>query len=213
MRHVRTRIDRKSTYMGLIDHRPGGGMLRGRVQLPVEMVISEDAFGRSAGVIDGRNAQVAQAAGRVVATGGQEIPIFDASNCSCKWIQQQLVRVESVAFFRFIWSFDAVAVQLARGNASQPNVPNIASAMARRIQMNRLAGRRIVSRVVELQVNTGRVSAEQNKINSVSLLMRTADGQWISHLNITFFKGRFQYFGFVLFESQFSHRTLVRASW
>jgi len=40
--------------------------------------------------------------------------------------------------------------------------------------------------LVELQVNTGRVTAEQNEIDSVSLLMCTSNREWISRLNFTF---------------------------
>jgi len=69
-------------------------------------------------------------------------------------------------------------------------MPDVTGPMARRIQINDLAGRRIVSISIELQANTGRMTAEQNEIDSVSLLMCTADGQWVSRLNVTVLKGR-----------------------
>ncbi len=52
-----------------------------------------------------------------------------------------------------------------------------------------LVGDRIVRILIELQANTGRVTAEQDEINSVSVLMCTPNGQRISCLNLTFIKG------------------------
>ena len=49
----RTGMDCESAYMRLIDHRIGGGMLRRRIRLPVEMVAGKDAFRRGARIIDG----------------------------------------------------------------------------------------------------------------------------------------------------------------
>ena len=40
--------------------------------------------------------------------------------------------------------------------------------------------------LIELQANTGRVTAEQNEIDSVSLLMCTPNWKWTSRLNIAF---------------------------
>jgi hypothetical protein len=61
--------------------------------------------------------------------------------------------------------------------------------MTCRTQINDLGWTRIASILIELQANTGRVTAEQNEINSVSVLMCTPNGQWISCLNLAFLKG------------------------
>jgi hypothetical protein len=47
--------------------------------------------------------------------------------------------------------------------------------MARPIQINNLGWRRIVGILIQLQANTGRVTTEQNEINSVSALMCTPE--------------------------------------
>src|SRR5580658_1510444 len=96
-----------------------------------------------------------------------------------------------MAFFRLIRSFDAITVELSHGNASHPNVPNVTGAMTQWIQDNDPGWGRIVGMLVELQANTGRVTAEQNEADSVSLLMWTPDRKWRSRLNVTFLKRRY----------------------
>jgi hypothetical protein len=91
--------------------------------------------------------------------------------------------VEAMAFFRLIGSFDAIAVELTRGNAPHPHVPHVTGPMTRWIQVNNLGGRSVASILIELQANTGRVTTEQNEINAVSGLMCTPDRQWIPRLN------------------------------
>ena len=44
--------------------------------------------------------------------------------------------VEAMAFFRLIGPFDAIAVELTRGNASHPNMPDVTGPMAHWIQVN-----------------------------------------------------------------------------
>src|SRR5579864_7486587 len=170
----------ESTYVRLIDHRIGGRMLGRSVRLPIEMVVGEDAFRRGGRVIDGGNAQINEGARRIIAPSGQEIPVSDAGDCSCIRIQKQLVWVETMALLRLVGSFDAIAIKLTRGNTSQPHMPDVTCAMACRIQINDLARRRIVSVPIELKTNPGRVTAEQNEIDSISVLMRTANRQWVS---------------------------------
>src|ERR1700685_3811907 len=93
-----------------------------------------------------------------------------------------------MAFFRLIRSFDAIAIELSHVNASHPDMPNVTGPMAYWIQINDPRRRRIVRMLVELQVNTGRVTAEQNEIDSLSLLMCTPNRKRITRLNVTFLR-------------------------
>ena len=185
MIHPRTGMDCETANMCLVDNRVGGGMLWRRIHLPVEMIVGKDAFRRGACIIGGRNTQVTQGARRIVAAGGQKIPFLDASDCSCIRIQKQFMRVEAMALFRLIGPFDAVAIELTRGDASHPHMPHVTGPMTRGIQINDLRRRRVASISIELQANTGRVTAEQNEINSVSVLMCTPNRERISPLNFT----------------------------
>ena len=86
--------------------------------------------------------------------------------------------VKPMAFFRLIGSSDAIAIELTRGNASHPNVPNVASSMTHWIQLNDPRRRRIIRLLVEFQANTGRVAAKQYEIDSISLLLSTPNRKW-----------------------------------
>jgi hypothetical protein len=92
--------------------------------------------------------------------------------------------VEAVAFVRSIGSFDAIAVELTWRNAADPNMPDVTGPMSHRIQINDPGRNRVLRILIELQANTGRVTAEQNEISSVSVLMCTPR-QWVSRLNFT----------------------------
>ena len=90
-----------------------------------------------------------------------------------------------MAFFRLIGSFDSVAVELTRGDASHPHMPHVTGPMTRGIQINDLRRRRVACISIELQANTRRVTTEQNEINSVSVLMCAPNRQRISRFNFT----------------------------
>src|SRR4051812_34637229 len=109
-----------------------------------------------------------------------------------------------MAFFRLIWSFDAITIELTRINASHPNMPNVTGPMAYWIQINDSRRRRIISMLVEFQANTSRVTAEQNEIDPVSLLMCTPNGKWIARLNITFLRRRYETIRQFLLRREFS---------
>ena len=56
MRHTRARMDCETANVCFVDDDVGGGMLWRRIHFPVEMVVGKDAFRRSTGIINGRNA-------------------------------------------------------------------------------------------------------------------------------------------------------------
>src|SRR6202142_4688741 len=93
-----------------------------------------------------------------------------------------------MAFFRLIGSFDAIAIELSRVNATHPDMPNVTCPMTNWIQFNDPRRRRIIRIFVKFQANACRVAAEQNEIDSVSLLMCTPNRKWITRLNITLFR-------------------------
>src|SRR5579863_3196548 len=93
-----------------------------------------------------------------------------------------------MAFFWLIRSFDSIAIELSAANTPHPNVPNVTGPMAYWIQINDPRRRRIIRILVEFQANPRRMTAEQNEIDSVTLLMCTPDGKWIARLNITFLR-------------------------
>ena len=94
------------------------------------------------------------------------------------------MRVEAVAFFRLIGSFDAIAVELARGDTSNPDMPDLTGPMSHGIQINDLARRSVAWILIELRADTGGVTAEHSEINPVSVLMCTPR-LWISRLHVT----------------------------
>ena len=98
------------------------------------------------------------------------------------------MRVEAMAFFRLIRSVDAITIELPRDNAAHPNAPNVASPITDWIEINDSARRRIVGIPVKLQANTGRVTADQNETDSVSLLMRTTNRKRRSRLDVAFIR-------------------------
>jgi hypothetical protein len=93
-----------------------------------------------------------------------------------------------MAFFRLIRPFDAIAIELSAVNTSHPNMPNVTGPMAYWIQVNDPRRRRIIRMFVKFQANTCRVTAKQNEIDSVSLLMSTPNREWIARLDITFLR-------------------------
>src|SRR5579864_3117906 len=92
--------------------------------------------------------------------------------------------VEAMAFFRLIRSFDAITVELTRGNTPHPQMPDVARPMTHRIEVNDSGRRRIVRILIELQTNRGCVTAKQNKIDSSSLLVGASNRERISGLNV-----------------------------
>src|SRR5579863_3228512 len=92
--------------------------------------------------------------------------------------------VEAMALLGSIRPLDAITVELTRGNASHPHMPDVACPMTHRVQVNDSARRGIVRLLIEIETNTGRVTAEQNKINSVALLVGASNWEGISRLNI-----------------------------
>src|SRR5579859_1299738 len=95
-----------------------------------------------------------------------------------------------MAFFWLIRSFDSIAIELSAANTPHPNMPNVTGPMTYWIQINDPRRRIIIRILVEFQANPCCVTAEQNEIDSVTLLMRTPDGKWIARLDITFLRRR-----------------------
>jgi 3-deoxy-D-arabino-heptulosonate 7-phosphate (DAHP) synthase len=95
-------------------------------------------------------------------------------------------------FFRLIRPIDAITIELSHGNASHPHVPNVTGPMADWIQINDPSGGTVIGVLIELKVHPGRVAAEQNEIDSVSLLMGTSNRKWISRLNFTSVRRSYQ---------------------
>src|SRR5438105_5169965 len=84
--------------------------------------------------------------------------------------------IEAMTQFRLIGSLNAVTVELTRRNTSHPNMPDVAGPMTRRIQINAPCRMRVVGILIEFQVNSRCVAAEQDKIDSVSGLARPPMG-------------------------------------
>src|SRR5579871_4688373 len=112
--------------------------------------------------------------------------------------------------FRLIGSLDAIAVELTRRNTSHPNMPDVTSPMTRGIQINAPGRMRVTRILIEFQVNTRRVAAEQDKINSVSGLMRASNRQRVSRQNLTLQERPLQRVRSILFDGHFTHRTPIR---
>jgi len=108
--------------------------------------------------------------------------------------------------FRLIGALDAIAIELTRRNTSHPNMPDVTGPMTHRIQINAPGRTRVVRILIEFQVNTGRVAAEQDKLDSVTGLVRAPDGQRISRQNLTLHESQLESVRFILFSGRFTHR-------
>src|SRR5215475_6429664 len=115
------------------------------------------------------------------------------------------MRVEALALFRSIGSFDAIAVELTGGNASYPNMPDVTGPVTHRIEINDPGGGRVIRVLIELKAHPGGVTAEQGKIDALSVLV-CAPRQWIPRLNFTVLRRSSKAVPRTLLYRQFSHR-------
>jgi hypothetical protein len=84
--------------------------------------------------------------------------------------------VESMPFLRIVRAIYAVRIELARLNASNPDVPYIPGAMVVGVQLDGSRGSAILRMVKEIEPDAGRMTAEKHEIGAVALLVG-AQGQ------------------------------------
>ena len=89
--------------------------------------------------------------------------------------------VEAVPLFGLIRAIDPVSVQLPRAHSLDPDVPHIAGAVACRTQFYDMGGIFVCGVRVELQPDPRGMSAEDGKIDAVSVRM-SAKRQGITDL-------------------------------
>ena len=92
---------------------------------PVECVVDHDGLGHDRGIVTGIGSQISPPGARIVS----EQQIFDVAELSrdrfCIWVEQQLCVIESPAPLRPVVSTHFVAVELARLQALNEDVPYV----------------------------------------------------------------------------------------
>lgn len=84
--------------------------------------------------------------------------------------------VESMPFLGIVRAIYAVRVELARLNASDPDVPHVPGAMVTGVQFDGSGGSAVLRVVKEIEPDAGRVTAEKREIGTIALLVG-AQGQ------------------------------------
>lgn len=110
--------------------------------------------------------------------------------------------IESMPVYRLIGSIDPEAIELARGDTSNPHMPDVTCAMACRMQIDHPGGRTGIRAGIQLQENTSRVTAEYSEIDS-SLALICSKRQGASGTN--FAARRLETIGPTRFCSRDSH--------
>ena len=81
--------------------------------------------------------------------------------------------VETMSFLGVVRAIHAVRIELARLNASNPDVPHVPCAMVIGVQLDGPGGSAVLRVVEELEPDAGRVTAEKCEIGAVAPLVGT----------------------------------------
>ena len=140
-------------------------MVQWVIVAPIKGFVEYDALRAGGCVVGDRSGQILLGSRGVVATRRRKIPRRTGRDGSREGIEQQPVRIEAKALAGRVRAFDAVGVELTRYKSRDPDVPNIASAVARRSQIDNAARLRVVRMVEQFEAHTARVTAEYGKID------------------------------------------------
>src|SRR5208282_4748966 len=184
MLHAGVGMDSETTHVCFINNRLRPGIPGWSVLMPMEVLMSEHAFRHGSGIIDFRTNQVSFRRRGIVSTRRAEVPIRQLRDRCRKWVQEQLVEVETMTVPGLIRAVHAIGIQLARLNPLDPDVPHVTSAVARRIQINHPGGYGIMRMIEQLQPNAAGVPAEECKVHSFATCIGS-QRQWDPNSNIS----------------------------
>ena len=170
---ARTRIDGVAADVQLVDDRRSPGVAERLIALPVEVSVGDDALGRRVRVVHIGERQVLRGRGRIVAGRAGRVMAGDGRDGGRVRIHHELVRIEAVPLVGRVRSRDAKPVELARGDAGQPHVPDVAGLVAGGIEDDAPRRHGVVGVGEEVEADAGRVPAEDGEVDAVSSRTRS----------------------------------------
>ena len=93
------------------------------------------------------------------------------------------MEIETMSLAGLVSTIHTVSIALAGRDPLHPNVPYVAGAVVRCIQVDRPGGRRVFGMVKQFQSNTAGISAEDGEINSASAFLGS-QGQRRTRANV-----------------------------
>ena len=166
--HAGARIDREPADVQLVNHGRGPRQAERLIAAPVEVLVRDDALWRGARVVDVRERQVLPRRRWVVAHGESGIAIRRWNNRPGARIQHQLVRVEAMPVMGRVRSGDAKAIELPGPNPFEPDVPDVARLVPRRVEDDAAGWRGVLGTIEQVEANASRVPAEDGEVDAVS---------------------------------------------
>lgn len=114
--------------------------------------------------------------------------------------------IESMPVYGLIGSIDPEAIELARGDTSNPHMPHVTCSMPCRMQIDHPGGRTGIRAFIQLEENASRMTAEYCEIDS-SPVLECSKRQGASSTN--FAARRLETIGPTLFCGRDSHRQIA----
>src|ERR1019366_10613382 len=141
------------------------------VVMPVEVLVSEHAFRHGSGIIDCRINQISLWRRQVISPRRAKIPIRQRRDRCRKWVQEQLVEIETMSFPGLVRAVHPVGIELTGTNPLNPDVPHVTGAVARGIEINHSDGGCVYGLIKQLQPNAAGVTAEEGEVDPPPIFM------------------------------------------
>ena len=158
----------EAAHMRFVNDRLRPRMPGWLVSIPVEGLVDKYAFRHRPGIVQLRESQVLLRRRRVVSTRRCKIPRGQPRNRGSEGIEEKPVEIETMSFAGFVRAIHAVSIELTGTDPLHPNVPYVAGAVARGIQIDYPGGHCVFGMVEQLQSNAAGVTAENGEINPSS---------------------------------------------
>ena len=156
----------ETTDVSFINDSLGPFVFKRLVILPIEGVIGKYAFRHAAGIVHRRANRVLFWGQKVETVGPIKIPVRKSRDGGGERIEKQLVMVEAMPFRWLVRSIDPVSIELARLDPLNPDVPHVTGVVASGVKTYDPSGLCILGMIKELQLNAGRMTAEEGEVNS-----------------------------------------------
>jgi len=166
MMRAGTGMHRETTDMRFINDGLRPGVFQRLVVLPIEGVIGKYAFRHASGIVHLRANRVLFGGQWIEPVGPAKIPSRKSRYRGGKRIKKQSVNVEAMPFRWSVRTVNAVTIELAGLNALNPDVPHVAGVIASWVEIYDPASLGILGKIEELQLDAGRISAEEGEIDS-----------------------------------------------
>ena len=168
MVHARRGMNGKAANMRFVNDGLRPWMPGRLVSIPIEGLVYKYAFGHRSGIVQLRENHVPLRRRRVVSTRRCKIPRGQPRNRGSVGIEEKPVEIETMSLAGFVRAIHAVGIELTGADPLHPDVPYVAGAVARRIQIDYPGGRCVFGMVEQLQSNAAGVAAENGEINPSS---------------------------------------------